>query len=188
MRRVEGERRFVRLNLGARKGLVACHAAHTRRSSIRHALIFLLTSTRRALQDWSEDRNLLNYTSEENLVFCPGGDPRTPWNTGMPSDDQPVTNIGLAYQAALYTGTAATLGFSTSDYVITRPARDWVMGYEDSTLVTAQPSQPTIVRSSTVTPLQHNLSAPTQTDWARPSNGTMQVWTGASSSLGFAGL
>ena len=120
-------------------------------------------------------------------MFCPGGDPRTPWNTGMPSDEQPVTNIGLAYQAALYTGTAATLGFLASDYVITRPARDWVMGYEDPTLVAAQPTHPTIVRSSTVSPLQHNLSAPTQTAWARPSNGTMQVWTGASSSLGFAG-
>jgi ribosomal protein S27AE len=132
------------------------------------------------VQVWSADRVLLNYTVNEDLVFCPGD--VIPWSDdGRLSDEESITNIGLAYQAALYSGNTA-IGFTPDDYLVTRPARDWVMGYEDDKLRGADG-----VRNPIVTALQHNMSVPSQTDWAMPSNQTLQIWTGVSRSLGFAG-
>lgn len=139
----------------------------------------LLMTLCAVVQEWSADRVLLNYTVNEDLVFCPGD--VLPWNDGRLSDDEPITNIGLAYQAARYSGNSA-IEFTPDDYIVTRPARDWVMGYEDEKLRDADG-----VRNPTVRPLQHNMSVPTQTDWAMPSNQTLQIWTGVSRSLGFAG-
>lgn len=74
-------------------------------------------------------------------------------------------------------------GFNADDYIVTKPARDWVMGYEDQKL-----EQLPHVRNHIVWPLQHNMSVSTQTEWApTPKNQTLQIWTGASRSLGFAG-
>ena len=130
-------------------------------------------------QEWSTERELLNYTVNEDLVFCPGD--VLPWEDGRLSDDEPITNVGLAFQAARYSGNTA-IPFTSDDYIVTRRARDWVMGYEDEKLRDADG-----VRNPIVTPLQHNMSVSTQTDWAMPSNLTLQIWTGVSRSVHFAG-
>ena len=50
--------------------------------------------------EWSWDHSSLNFTSREELVFCGGVD----GIPGRTSEDDLVTNINLAYQAAKATG------------------------------------------------------------------------------------
>ena len=147
---------------------------------------------------WTDEKQLLTYIPNEDLVFCPGGPtpqgPDTPayerpWVPGMASDDTMVSNIGLAYQAGNATG--STVPFTPVDYVVTKPVREWVHGYIDQTL-SANLGAGT-VRSPVVSPLQHNFTIPSQTDHSSPGDGrpprncSAQVWTGVKSGEEFLG-
>ena len=119
--------------------------------------------------EWSWDLNSLNFTSREELVFCGGVD----GIPGRTSEDDLVTNINLAYQAAKATGredlNALWQTSSDDKWVIKRPVRDWVRGYDDEQLKRGIDSG--IVRSARVPGLQHNLSIPTPTDHTSPGDG-----------------